>query len=489
MRGAHTEREAAFEALEDRRLLAGVTLVTHGQVNGSLGVWIDSMAEEIVEVFAPDATLGRITIDRDLNVSSSFDGTNPATTASGEIVVVLDWSDAAGGLFAPTNDTFEVAAAAAQELLRADLIPAFGRALATLPMHIVGFSRGGSVVSEIARELGLAGVWVDHMTTLDPFPRGGDAPLGVPQTVAFSDNYYQQLDAFVRGNPVGSLAYERELLSLPGGYGGIAGDHSDVHLWYHATIDTIGAADDGEADVTVGERPSWFVSGESLGTNAGFAYSRLALDKRLSTESPAGGDMLIDGYHPGDGGGGTRNALDQSNATWPNLVRVANPGDIRTGDSFVIDFVYAEPDSSATVKFMLDRDANPFNGNELSLGCASGYAPTGNAPQGQSYVARTDDAAPGTYRVFAVIEDAGGLRRVLYAPGEVSVTLDTVPDVLDDDAPVVFSSGLALGKPPALDETRFDFFRGGLLMGGDDEPDRGPSLWFAPPAPPPSLTV
>ena len=54
---------------------------------------------------------------------------------------------------------------------RLTLIPEMGgRPLAQLPLHLIGHSRGGSVVTEMARLLGAQGVWVDQVTTLDPRP-------------------------------------------------------------------------------------------------------------------------------------------------------------------------------------------------------------------------------------------------------------------------------------------------------------------------------
>ena len=113
-----------------------------------------------------------------------------------------------------------------------------GRPLAELPLHLVGHSRGGSVVTEMARLLGAQGVWVDQVTTLDPRPVSalGDAAVTTYTNVLFADNFWQTMgDGLIVPNGQFVFgAYNRKLLDLNGGY---SSSHSDVHLWYHGTID------------------------------------------------------------------------------------------------------------------------------------------------------------------------------------------------------------------------------------------------------------
>src|SRR6185503_19403027 len=68
-------------------------------------------------------------------------------------------------------------------------------------------------------------------------------------------------------------AYNRYLTNLQNGY---SCNHSDVHFWYHGTIDWLHTpiTVDG-ATVTSGERDAWWTSYELQGHVGGFYYSRI----------------------------------------------------------------------------------------------------------------------------------------------------------------------------------------------------------------------
>ena len=131
-----------------------------------------------------------------------------------------------------------IANAAAAALQDTNLLPELGgRALVELPLHLIGHSRGGSVVTEMARILGTQGIWVDQVTTLDPDPVSlyHDAAITNYANVLFADNYWQNMGdgLLVPNGQAVSGAYNRHLLNLDGGY---SSSHSDTHLWYHGTI-------------------------------------------------------------------------------------------------------------------------------------------------------------------------------------------------------------------------------------------------------------
>ena len=117
-------------------------------------------------------------------------------------------------------------------------------------------------MSQVSYLLGTNGIWVDHLTTLDPHPLNNDGNVDIIPTpidasasntwenVLFADNYYQKVangdfELDPRGEQV-SGAYVRQLYNLDGGYINNPLDifndtyeyHSNVHLWYHGTIDT-----------------------------------------------------------------------------------------------------------------------------------------------------------------------------------------------------------------------------------------------------------
>lgn len=153
---------------------------------------------------------------------------------------------------------------------------------------------------EVSRLLGTKGIWVDHLTTLDPYPINNDGNIDFPATVVdapvrtyanvlFADNYWQNLGAgFLLGDPDGeplSGAYVRQLASLSGGYGN---DHESVHLWDFGTIDGTTPASDWSAAITSAQRQSWWVAYEQTGTNAGFEYSLIGGGNRLSKDRPLG---------------------------------------------------------------------------------------------------------------------------------------------------------------------------------------------------------
>lgn len=417
----------------------GVTIITHG-FNSNVTDWIIPMAGKVGSYPGfPGTTYScyQISITRNgagqyVAAATLIAGPAPLLTDSGEIVVKLDWSTLSG-LGGPSTTT--VAQAAVGALLSTTLIPEMGgRPLAELPLHVVGHSRGGSVITEMARFLGAEGIWVDQVTTLDPRPvsQFGDAAVTSWANVLFADNFWQTLGdgLFVPNGQSVFGAYNRKLLVLGGGY---SSSHSDVHLWYHGTIDLVTPTNDTQATITAAERNTWWTSTEMGGAAAGFFYSLIGGADRLSTLEPGGTGTgrIVDGFNKnwdlGAGLGPNRTALPANSGAWPNAIRfaLASPNTVPAGQSFGAT-LYHQAGASAVgnidVAIFLDSDFNPYNGNE-SGALQQTLLKTGTTAVSFNTLSPTVNAIvpPGDYAVFTRLSD--GVRiRYLYAPQLLTVT-------------------------------------------------------------------
>lgn len=437
----------------------GITLITHG-LDGDVDGWITGMATNVANYarFPGAAYSGyKMAFSNFNNVyyltAARVAGNAPATSDSGEIVVMLDWRQLADG---DSYNTYQVAAAVLPAMLSTNFIPELGgRALAEYPLHLIGHSRGGSLICELSRLLGTNGIWVDHLTTLDPHPLNDpafpldflvgsavDAPARTYENVLFHDNYWQSGGTFsVSGLPVAG-GYTRQLTASSGGYGGLAGAHSDVHLWYHGTLDWRVPTSDTEASLTSSERASWWVSYEQSGTNTGFHYSLIGGADRTSPDMPLGfGTSAIrDGFNQwwdlGAGVFNNRTALPANNGGWPNLINFnrLTTNTVEQGQSTSLKFFYqwARPDTElATISIYLDGDFNPLNTNQILL--SELVVPASTAAFVQvattNVLLAASNAAPGLHTFFARIAGAGR-SRVVYAPEWVEIVAVQPPPSL-----------------------------------------------------------
>lgn len=417
-------------------------MVTHG-FNGNITDWVIPMLERVPNYPGFPGTNfscysitirssgGTIVASRAL-----LSGSSPLATDSGEILIKLDWSSLAG-LFGASST--EVAGGAVNALLSTSLFPELGgRALAELPLHLAGHSRGGSVVSEMGRLLGAQGVWVDHVTLLDPHPvfELGDAAVRVWQNVLFAESFWQMNSNVTCPNGESVLgAYNRFLANLPGGYGC---PHSDVHLWYHGTIDSTTPTGDNDATITSAERQSWWTPAEAAGAQAGFRYSRIGGGDRLSTAEPAGQGTgrIRDGINRrwdfGAGTSANRVALPANNGLWPNviLVNLTGTNTIAPGASTTAGFSYqsgASTNQFATARMFLDRDANPLNSNSFEVVNASlSNSGTNDVYSANVLVTAPTNIPPGDYALYAQLS-SGSRTRYLYALQTVTVLTSVEP--------------------------------------------------------------
>ncbi len=458
---------------------AGVTVITHG-FNSDVKGLVTGMAGQIPAYSrfpGTNFTIYTITLTTDgANYFSQWSrdaGGSPSLSDSGEIIVKLDWSQMAGTLNIFDHSiydisTYAVASIASSVLLQTNSISDLGgHALAEFPIHLIGHSRGGSLISELSRRLGTNGVWVDHLTTLDPHPFNNDgnndrsylptsptdaSAANTPATVLYADNFWQDygtspLDP--NGEPVFG-AYVRYLYNVNsnlngGGYSEPAAAHSDVHLWYHGTIAWATPTSDTEVSISNAQRQVWWAADEQRGTNSGFEFSLIGGSNRLSADQPLGPGfpMIKDGFNQwwdfGAGISGNRAAPTTNNGTWPSLIKFdrmdTNP--VAQGQSIFVKLFYqwARPaTSNATLSVYLDNDWNPLNTNQNWLWQTNlpGTGASGTGVNAGTFAIpfAVTNAPPGWHSLFARIS-AGGQTRYLYAHEKVLVLPSSQPPVLN----------------------------------------------------------
>lgn len=294
---------------------AGVaTLVTHGLYEKAED-WVTQMGKAMARhprrqfEFGPSSPpVYSLWFDRNRTLKATLlEGSLPSEDPSGDIILLLDWNPFSGDLV-PINglpeSTTVVGPTVADALLSSGLIPELHGPVARLPLHLVGFSRGGSLVAEISKRLGQRGLVVDHLTLLDPHPLNNDgfidallppagwfivdgtAANGVYENVLFADAFYQTLFMPVGAIPRG--AYVRSLNEWVSNHWGYLIPHHDVHLWYHGTVEvSLPITSDGEQTLTEGARLQWYAPIEKEGRHAGYQYSLRAGGDRREVFEPA----------------------------------------------------------------------------------------------------------------------------------------------------------------------------------------------------------
>lgn len=422
--------KVSFEPVEPRRLFASVTLVTHGYESGDdRPGWLDSAKDAIVALAGSGTAVYDLRVVEDgddVKVDSFTHLSGPGFTdaaGNGDAVVMLDWADASGVLsYHPTAD---IAALVKPYFVNAYPDLGIASPLADVPIHLIGHSRGASLVSALAMDLGRNGVEVDQLTTLDPHPVSKDAAVKAYANARFADNDWQSGGLLTFGGAkvdgAHNLKLDDDVLS-DGGYDfGDGGTHSDVHLWYQGTIDTSSSSNEEGVDVPSGYYPS----PQGPRAQVGFAYSDLAAQLGLGVARPS------DGIGTSFGGSATRSTLTPGSAMqWANVsnLRLTTPAPSAVaGDALSAQFDLWDNDSSADqVTLYLDADTDPFNAGAVYQVTASDpYATSGTVGHPTDDVPLYTQAVPaGTYRLLAVITDG---EHTKYAYDATALTLTAAP--------------------------------------------------------------
>jgi hypothetical protein len=440
----------------------GLTIITHGY-NGDMG-WVHDagykVRDRIISEHLSENNNGQAAVAMYLmTVSGSGTGSislessngiefNSASNTTGHAIIKIDWRDFAGEPFDSIPDWGEPTDNVAEWIV-SWLLNYSGQRIELLsaPIHLIGHSRGGSLVGAMAGVLSKSGCWVDQVTFLDPHPIEGNpgivgdadwghAGLFVPGNVIFADNYYRYEGANPcttglepDGCPVTGaynvLLSESYLETL--GYGSIPYEHSDVHAWWRGTVtsDPPPYMLEGGTYFSIGNDWYYSVVYEETDDNllrpresVGYAFSLTANSSNNWDYRP------ISGIHAGINNAGVPRSFSPGSGDLINNVgylllgtEVASPT-----DTFQVSYHYQSWTYDFGVDFFLDDNKNPHDGyvsqlvGKRILGISEGME------SDACLVGIPDDQEQGTYYVFAR-SSGTGLQRSFYAPTQLTINI------------------------------------------------------------------
>ena len=282
----------------------GVTIITHGWYGPNAGTetkiseWVIEMANSIVHrmgggsIYIHNKQTGNWVSPQSLGYNILWENQNDSNK---EIILIYDWvwesnDQEKGWLEAAADNLYASLLLPPKELKMSD-----NTDIITKPLHFIGHSRGAVLNLETIKRINVdfPDLIIEHYTSLDPHPWSwppdpgyidkNNSRITITKNIRWADNYFRR-DAFYETdldfngvNAIGS--FERELNEETldkDDIEGYASEHSDVHLWYHGTIDTSNSAYDGKKNV-----PSLWYDNEQMGprNTTGFNHSRLANGK------------------------------------------------------------------------------------------------------------------------------------------------------------------------------------------------------------------
>jgi hypothetical protein len=291
-----------------------------------------------------------------------------------------------------------------------------------LPIHLIGHSRGASLNTEIAGDLGEHDIWVDQFTSLDPHPVNGGSnnPLGISfgdepmitwSNIEFADDYWRTNgngdSTDPNGLPVAGAFNQSLQASVQADFVGLA--HDSVHAWYFGTIDLHASSDSAGINIP----SAWYGNSSALPARAatGFDFSLIA-----------GGPRPASGLAISHGGTAARVDPKERGTQWADVGDIALGSDsVSPGQSVKIKFTQEDLQSASKVTFYLDTDKNPYDNNNVRT-LARGTFSEASAVTADTLKAGTTGVLAGKYYVYARIVAADGLVRYAYAQQALTIT-------------------------------------------------------------------
>lgn len=367
----------------------GITLVTHGAsplVTGSQGhlaPWVASMGDAVNARMGGSVPIIKLTVQKNAlgQIVVSSDKTLTINSTNAAAIILVDWSTLSEPLCANLSVQLRTSTGSVANALFQYFQSDMPSTL-KLPWHMIGHSRGGSMVNALATAFSTRGLWTNHVTFLDYHSVTGcpDYAPDVAGGVLFADSYYEDyFSTFPNGSSVPGT-FEKHLNGiLPWDLtvvGFSALPHTLVHTYYHGTIDPFATGDGDGQSID----PAWYSGSDRM---LGFGYSREASQQSVSpvlaypteglTEEISGGmGARIQSYAPVLALAGlpavdtqdlSNNSAAVLSAFFPNAI-IANSvisKSYTVGVPTYIPVTSQHRTGGYTLKIELDDDLNPFN--------------------------------------------------------------------------------------------------------------------------------
>jgi hypothetical protein len=274
---------------------------------------------------------------------------------------------------------------------------------------------------------------VDQVTTLDPHPltsadvftTARDPAVVIFDNVIFADNYYET-KSYPSGETINGttqLSLDTRFQSDPIGGDSTPGtDHTQVHDWYHGTIDLTATNVDGRPI----PRAAWYLPGD-----IGFQYSQIAggtYDGGTRATNNAGLRFS----------GATRTTVPRTvtgSNIWDNIAVTSQASNttLVQGSPLAVNAYFEDTNHDATIQIGFAPNNNPYgaaaNPPIFSLPTSATNGPLLHA------MLDTSGAVPGTYYIYAKITNSIH-QRFSVPNGRVTILQSTGPIL----QPPVFST-------------------------------------------------